>query len=140
MNSTPHPRWHRRWVINGAVQLTGFAVALGALAACARRPIVVQAPPTTVVQNTPAPQPVVGTVTRDVIVVKEAPPPPREEALPPPPSTSYTWVPGYWMAREGRQEWVAGRYEMPPRVGATWVPPRWERRADGYVFSEGYWR
>jgi hypothetical protein len=79
-------------------------------------------------------------VTRDVVIVKEAPPPPREETPPPPPSTSYSWVPGYWMAREGQQEWVPGHYERPPRMGATWVSPRWERRGDGYVFIEGYWR
>jgi hypothetical protein len=74
-------------------------------------------------------------------VVREAPPPPRDEPPPPPPpSSSYTWLPGYWSVRDGRQEWVPGRYEMPPRTGATWVAPRWERRSDGYVFVDGYWR
>jgi hypothetical protein len=29
---------------------------------------------------------------------------------------------------------------MPPKANASWVAPRWERRADGYVFIEGYWR
>lgn len=121
-----------------------------ALSGCGRRPIVVNTPPPTVVQNppatvvhtaAPAPAPTLGATGREVIVVKEAPPPPRDEPPPPPPpSAGYAWVPGYWVYRDGRQEWVPGRYEMPPRTGATWVPPRWERRADGYVFVEGYWR
>ena len=114
---------------------------MGALAGCGRRPIIVQAPPATVIQApatvaAPAPAP----TGRDVIIVKEAPPPPRSETPPPPPSASYSWVPGYWTVRDGRQEWVAGRWEMPPRTDATWVAPRWERRGNDYVFIEGYWR
>ena len=153
MNSTIYPRSHRGETATAVAKLGGVLVAVALLSACGRRPIIVQAAPqppaptATIIHtpapvSAPAPQPVVGTVTRDVIVVKEAPPPPREEAPPPPPpSSSYTWVPGYWSIREGgRQEWVAGRYEMPPRTGATWVAPRWERRSDGYVFVDGYWR
>jgi hypothetical protein len=148
MNSTPYPRLRGALVAMSAVQLGGIVFAGFALGGCARRPIIVQAPPATVVQN-PAPATVVQTAPapapaptgRDVIVIKEAPPPPREEAPPPPPpSASYSWVPGYWAVREGRQEWVPGHYEMPPRSGATWVAPRWERRAEGYVFVDGYWR
>jgi hypothetical protein len=147
MNSTtiPRPRGALHALTAGPV---GVILLAGlALSGCARRPIIVQAPPATVVQN-PAPATVVQTPApsqnaptgRDVIFIKEAPPPPREEAPPPPPSTGYTWLPGYWTLRDGRQEWIPGRYEMPPRSGATWVAPRWERRADGYVFVEGYWR
>ena len=149
MNSKIHPRVRRALPAITAVRISGILLAGVALSAssCARRPIIVQAPPATVVQNpatvvqTPAPAPALAPTGRDVIVIKEAPPPPREEAPPPPPaSTGYTWVPGYWTVREGKQEWVPGRYEMPPRSGATWVAPRWERRADGYVFVDGYWR
>jgi hypothetical protein len=148
MNSTIYTRSHRGAPLTRALQLGGVLVTALLLSACSRRPIIVQAAPTpaptATIIHTPAPvaapQPVVGTSARDVIVLKEAPPPVREEAPPPPPSTSYTWVPGYWTARNGRQEWVAGRYEMPPHSGATWVAPRWERRADGYVFVDGYWR
>lgn len=136
------------------LHVSGVALlALGA-SGCARRAIVVQAPPATVIQSpAPAPAPASTTVIqappaaapaptgRDVIFVKEAPPPPRDEPPPPPaPSSEYKWVPGYWMSRDGRQEWVAGHWEMPPRTSATWVSPRWERRGDGYVFIEGYWR
>jgi hypothetical protein len=109
-----------------------------AVAGCGRRPIIVQAPPATVIQA-PAPAAPVAT-GRDVIIVKEAPPAPREETPPPAPSSNYTWVPGYWTSRDGRQEWVPGRWEMPPRTGASWVAPRWERRSDGWVLIEGYWR
>ncbi|MGH7946305.1 MAG: YXWGXW repeat-containing protein [Opitutaceae bacterium] len=136
-------------VLVRAAQFAGLAAAAALLGGCGRRPIIVQSPPppppTATVIHTPAPvapQPVVGTPTRDVVVVREAPPPPREEAPPPPPTGpgSYTWLPGYWSVRDGRQEWIPGRYETPPRTGATWVAPRWERRADGYVFVDGYWR
>lgn len=144
MNSTTYPRSSRPAVTLALAQAGVLAFAITVSSGCGRRPIIVQAPPATVVQApaaTVAPPPVVGTTTtRDVIVVKEAPPPPREEVPPPPPSNSYTWVPGYWTVRDGRQEWIPGRYEMPPRSGATWVAPRWERRADGYVFVDGYWR
>lgn len=140
MNSSTIPRSSRASLAVAMLQLGGMAVAATLLAGCGRRPIIVNTPAPTIVQTTaPAPTSTVG--TRDVIVVKEAPPPPRDEPPPPPPpSSQYTWVPGYWTARDGHQEWVPGRYEMPPRSGATWVAPRWERRSEGYVFVEGYWR
>jgi hypothetical protein len=146
MNSTHYPRARGALLAITAVPLSGIVLGALTLGGCARRPIIVQAPSPTVVQ-TPAtavvqtPPASTQPTGRDVIFIKEAPPPPREETPPPPPaSSSYTWVPGYWTVREGRQEWVPGRYENPPRAGATWVAPRWERRADGYVFIEGYWR
>src|SRR5690349_3541057 len=144
MNPTTHlfPRRAGALALLGSVALASLA-----LEGCARRPIVVQAPPATVIQSPSAPATVVQTPApaptgRDVIVVKEAPPPPRDEPPPPPPpSASYTWVAGYWSSsHDGRQEWVSGHWEMPPRTGATWVAPRWERRGEGYVFIEGYWR
>jgi hypothetical protein len=150
MNSTMNPLWHHRSGMI-AIQLSSIFLLAGAATSCARRPIIVQAPPATVIQSpaqAPAPATVIQTqpatpapTGRDVIVVKEAPPPPRQEPPPPPPpSSEYTWVNGYWAARDGRQEWVAGHWEVPPRAGATWMPPRWEQRGDGYVFVEGYWR
>ena len=143
MNSITNPRKRGALLAITAVPFGGVLLAGLALSSCARRPIIVQSPPQTFVQNpTPAATPApTTTTTREVIVVKEAPPPPREEPPPPPPpSNSYSWVPGYWSVRDGRQEWVPGRYEMPPRTGMVWVAPRWERRGEGYVFIEGYWR
>jgi hypothetical protein len=148
MNSINNPQRRGAWRAITAAPLGGILLAGLALSGCARRPIVVHAPPATVVQTPPpatvvqtAPAPALAPTGRDVIVIKEAPPPPREETPPPPPSSaSVTWVPGYWSVRDGRPEWVSGRYETPPRTGATWVAPRWERRADGYVFIDGYWR
>lgn len=129
--------------------MTGLALLLASTSGCARRPIIVQAPPATVIQS-PAPATAGTTVIqspaptptgREVVFVKEAPPPPRAEPPPPPaPSAEYKWVPGYWTSSGGRQEWVPGHWEMPPRTTATWVAPRWEQRGDGYVFIEGYWR
>lgn len=149
MNSTITPRLRGALIAISAAPLGGILLAGIALSGCARRPIVVQAPPATVIQNpapttvvqTPAAAPALAPTGREVIVLKEAPPPPREEAAPPPPpSTEYKWIPGYWTARDGREEWVSGHYERPPRTSATWVSPRWERRGEGYVFIEGYWR
>ena len=152
MNSSMYPRSPRSSSARLAAPVVSIAAAALLLSGCGRRPIVVQAPPapapqpTATIIHTPAPvvapQPVVGTPAREVVVVREAPPPPREEPPPPPPTGpgNYTWIPGYWSVQDGRQEWVPGRYEVPPRTGATWVAPRWERRADGYVFHEGYWR
>ena len=150
MNSTTYPRSSRSPAAFVAAHLGGLAVAALLFSGCGRRPIIVQAAPapqpSATIIHTPAPvvapQPVVGTPSRDVIVVREAPPPPRDEPPPPPPTGpgAYTWLPGFWTVRDGRQEWVPGRYETPPRTGATWVAPRWERRTDGYVFIEGYWR
>ncbi len=142
---------HRSSIAVAVLHLSGAAMIILGASGCARRAIVVQAPPATVIQS-PAPAAPVATVIqtppaaaptptgRDVIFVKEAPPPPREEPTPPPPSPEYKWIPGYWTSRDGRQEWVSGRWEVPPRTSATWVAPRWERRGDGYVFIEGYWR
>lgn len=122
------------WVFLGA----SVAVFLGG---CGRRPIIVQAPPATVIQS-PAPAPVVAAPVAQppVVVLKEAPPPPRPEAMTPQPASDYVWVPGYWMWRAGQQEWVAGHWEVPPRPGARWVSARWEKQGDGYIFMQGYWQ
>lgn len=134
--------------------LSATSALLAAFTGCVRRPIIVQAPPATVIQApTPAPAPASTTVIntpaaetpsptgREVIMVKDAPPPPREEpAPPPPPSSEMKWVAGYWAYRDGHQEWITGHYETPPRSTAVWVAPRWERHGSSYVFIEGYWQ
>jgi hypothetical protein len=121
-------------------QLAPVAVAVVAslsLSSCARRPIIVQAAPATVIQS-PAAAP--APTGRDVIVVREAPPAPRSESMSAQPSPQQTWVPGYWSWHEGKHTWVAGHWETPPSPGAVWVAPRWEQRADGYAFTPGGWR
>jgi hypothetical protein len=136
MNSTPYRFASRQLCTAACLSLIPAGLLL---AGCGRRPVVVQAPPATVIQapapavTTPAPSP-------QVIVMKEAPPPPRPEQMPPPPSSQYVWVAGYWSVRDGRQEWVSGHWEIPPRTGSTWVSPRWERQGDGYVYVPGYWQ
>jgi hypothetical protein len=105
------------------------------LSSCARRPIIVQAPPATVI-NAAAPAP----TGRDVIIVREAPPAPKSEAMTAQPSPQQTWIPGYWSWHDGKHTWVAGHWETPPSPGAVWAAPRWEQRADGYAFIPGGWR
>ena len=151
MNSTIKPCPPHRAAPRLVAQLGGIVIAGVVLVGCARRPVVVHAvppapQPTATIIHTPAPvvaaPPVVESPTRDVVVIREAPPPPRDELPPPAPTGpgAYTWVPGYWSVSDGRPAWVPGRYEIPPHARATWVAPRWERRADGYVFIDGYWR
>lgn len=123
--------------------LVGVGIATLAVTGCGRRPIVVQAPPATVI-----PQPVTAHVVTtaptapqpQVVVMREAPPPPRHEPMPPPPASDHVWIPGYWAFRNGQQMWVAGHWETPPHPGARWVSPRWDRQGDGYVFVQGYWQ
>ena len=73
---------------------------------------------------------------------RDAPPPLRREIIVEStrPSAKHVWIAGYWGWRNGRHEWIKGRWELPPRVGAVWVAPRWEQRGEGYVFVEGVWR
>lgn len=127
---------------------TAAACALVLMSGCGRRPIVVQAPPATVIHN-PAPTQVVAAApvaqatpaaAPSVVVLREAPPPPRYEPMSPQPASDHVWIPGYWAWRGGRQEWVSGHWEVPPHPGARWVSPRWERQGDGYVFQQGYWQ
>jgi hypothetical protein len=123
-----------------AASAIGLAGAMIAGSGCSHRPIIVQAPPATVIQNpAPASAPTT-TSTPPVIVMRDAPPPPRYEQTTPQPSSDTVWIPGYWFYRDGEQQWVSGHWDTPPRVGATWIPPRWERQGDGYVFIQGYWQ
>lgn len=78
-----------------------------------------------------------------VVVIANAPPPPRREVMAErgrPPSGRHIWIEGYWAWHNGRQEWMAGHWELPPRGRTVWVKPRWEQRGNGYVFIEGSWR
>jgi hypothetical protein len=119
----------------------GAAVVVALLGGCGRRPIVVQAPPATVIQQ-PAPTQIVtaAPTAPSVVVMREAPPPPRHEPMTPQPASDYVWIPGYWAWRNGQQMWVVGHWEVPPHTGARWVSPRWERQGDGYIFVQGYWQ
>ncbi|HWA88168.1 MAG TPA: YXWGXW repeat-containing protein [Opitutus sp.] len=122
------------------ISVIGLGGAMLAGSGCSHRPIVVQSPPATVVQNpapaaAPAPAP-----TSTVIVTKEAPPPPRPETPPPQPAGGTVWIPGYWAMQNGQQQWVPGHWDTPPQPNQNWVPPRWEQQGNGYVFVPGYWQ
>ena len=119
------------------IGLSGAAIVTGS---CARRPIIVQAPPATVIQAPAAtPAPAYSTVP-PVVIMKEAPPPPRFEQPTPKPTSDSVWIPGYWFWADDQRQWVAGHWDIPPRVGATWIAPRWEKQGDSYIFIQGYWQ
>ena len=75
-----------------------------------------------------------------VVVLRDPPPPPRHEWKSARPSPRHAWIDGYWALRGGRRVWIAGHWEVPPRGRTVWVAPHWDRRRDGYVFIDGYWR
>ncbi len=107
---------------------------------CARRPIIVQSPAPTVINQQPVSTSATPVVQHDVIVLKDAPPAPKQETPSAQPSPENVWISGYWGVSGNERTWVAGHWENPPRPGAVWVAPRWERRGDGYAFIEGSWR
>ena len=118
--------------------IAGAAVAL--TAGC-HRPIIVQAPPATVIQQAPAPAVApAATTPPPVIVVNQPPPAPLHDTQVPQPSPEDVWIPGYWAWRNNQQQWIPGHWAVPPHPGATWVPARWEQRGSEYVFIDGYWQ
>lgn len=141
----PSPRMNSKTILLSpralaAVSFLGLGSAMILEGGCARRPIIVQAPPATVIQSpSPAPEPT-GHTTPAVVIMHDPPPSPRFEQPTPQPSPETTWIPGYWFYRDGEQQWVSGHWDTPPRVGAVWIAPRWEKQGDGYVFIQGYWQ
>jgi hypothetical protein len=118
-----------------------------ALTGCSHRPIVVQTPSPTVIQEAPPPAPAPTVMAAPapvtpppVIVVNQAPPAPRAESASPQPSPQHVWIPGYWAWRSNQQQWIEGHWEIPPHPGATWMPARWDQRGSEYVFTDGYWQ
>src|SRR5207253_212438 len=65
-----------------------------------------------------------------------APPPPRNETFTNRPGQR--WIPGFWDWKNGKYEWVAGRYEA-DRPGAQWRPRKWEQKNGRWEFVEGGW-
>jgi hypothetical protein len=142
------PIWDNSWKIPGVLC---FGM-LGMMAGCASDPEshVLSAPPppvptaqtTTTTTTTGAVPGVVqpGVPATSTTVVTTAPPALQQEVVLAQPSQQHVWIAGYWTWRDGRYEWVAGRWVLPPNYAVAWVPPRWEREGTGYRFYEGYWR
>ena len=125
------PRWERRG--------TGYILAGGYWQESASRTDLTSVPATA--QGIPAsPLPPASSPQPEVIVVNAPPPPPPTEIIVERPSPYHIWIGGHWGFRAGRHVWIGGRWDLPPRTDVVWVEPRWERRGNGYVLVEGYWR
>jgi hypothetical protein len=119
-------------------RLAGLGLALGLFAGCANDdaiPLIGMSDPTPELATT-APR----TAKPTAIVVRQAPPPSPRESIMDRPSVRHVWVTGYWVWQDDKYQWTAGHWEMPPRGMDSWVAPRWEKKGDGYVLSEGFWR
>lgn len=56
------------------------------------------------------------------------------------PSPRHVWIEDDWEPRDGRYEYVGGRWAEPPYGGARWVPGHWRHRRHGWVWIPGHWR
>ena len=87
----------------------------------------------TTVSEVPAPVP--------NTVVMEAPPTTvYQETIYPAPGPDYIWVDGCWTWYGGRWCWVHGHWAYPPYRGAYWHGGYWEHRGGRHVWVGGYWR
>jgi hypothetical protein len=107
-------------------------------------PVVVQSP-TYVTTSAPGTTSYTTTTTANpnpaisTIVVTSALPAPQQEVVLARPSGDYVWVPGYWMWRDNRYQWMSGHWELPPYKGSSWIPPHTEQEGNAYRFYEGHW-
>ncbi len=61
-----------------------------------------------------------------------------EETIGNAPGPDYFYVPGEYVPAWGGVAWRSG-FWAPSHPGWEWIPARWERRADTWVFHEGFW-
>jgi hypothetical protein len=80
-----------------------------------------------------------GPATKEVIV-RMAPPAPKKEIIVERPSPRHAWIAGHWVWVGSRHEWIRGHWDLPPQGKSVWVDARWDRRGEGFVFIEGFWR
>jgi hypothetical protein len=80
------------------------------------------------------------TMAQAVVRVPPPPPPRNAGVIGRPPHPGFVWTPGFQRWNGRRYQWVPGRWVRPPRRGAVWVEPAWNRRGNGWVFSNGFWR
>lgn len=51
----------------------------------------------------------------------------------------YVWAPGSWQWRNGKHEWVEGRY-IPEKKGHRWEPDRWVQHDNNkWTYQRGGW-
>jgi hypothetical protein len=78
----------------------------------------------------------------DRVYVREEPPPRRREPIVDRPGRDYVYIRGHYVyARNGRYEWVPGRWERPAQGRrARWVDGKWVHDRNGWYYIEGHWR
>jgi hypothetical protein len=82
--------------------------------------------------------PMVASAQQRAIVITEAPPPMRAERMPREMRRGMEWAPGHWAWRNGRYQWVEGRW-INERRGMHWVPEQWVQRNGRWEMIAGHW-
>lgn len=132
-----NPASRFRSVAARTAALLGLGFALGALTGCLNDDSL---PLVSLSNSTGELATAAPTAKTKAVIVQQAPPASLKESIFDRPSPRHLWVAGYWTWQQDKYQWTAGHWEMPPAGMDTWVAPRWEKRAEGYTFSEGFWR
>lgn len=74
----------------------------------------------------------------EVRIFLNNPPPELRQERVPPARRGYTWVPGYWNARNNRHFWQAGRWER-NRKGYHYAAPVWVQNDNRWELQRGRW-
>lgn len=70
-------------------------------------------------------------------IVRGSPPEPRQEATPAH-RRGQTWISGHWQWKNGRHQWVPGRW-IASRRGQQYREPMWVRCDDCWILQAGQW-
>jgi hypothetical protein len=79
-----------------------------------------------------------GAPAGEVVIANVPPPAPYVEVVPALPFAGAVWIGGYWGWRNGRHEWVGGRYEA-ARPGFAWEPHHWVQHDNRWHLEGGAW-
>jgi hypothetical protein len=104
-------------------------MAVGFVAGCHDRTVVVRREPAVVYMPPPAPE---------VVYVQQAPPAVIYEPVPRL-QPGFIWIEGYWNWDRTRYVWVKGHSERLPHERAIWIAPKYERTDRGIRYEPGHW-